>query len=215
MPGTDLSTCSTKAMLLYLFDLAGVAVFAISGVLAAGHAGLDWLGVVVIASVTAVGGGTLRDLLLNRHPVFWIHDVRYVYVILAATVAGIAWAHFMPLPEHALALADALGLGLFAITGAQIAEEQRLPAVIVTLVGTMTGAAGGLMRDVFTGHVPLLLSSGIYGSAAIAGIAAYLLLQSVGAGRRWAFHAGVVVIVALRMGGIYGGWHLPLLRLPA
>ncbi|BEP41154.1 trimeric intracellular cation channel family protein [Variovorax sp. V15] len=202
-------------MLLYLFDLAGVAVFAVSGVLAAGRAGLDWLGVLVIASVTAVGGGTLRDLLLNRHPVFWIRDVRHVYVILAATVASIAWVHFTPIPEHALALADALGLGLFAITGAQIAEERRLPAVIVTLVGTMTGAAGGLMRDVFTAHVPLLLSSGIYGSAAIAGIAAYLLLQAAGASRRWAFHAGVVLIVALRVGGIYGGWHLPLLQLPA
>jgi len=200
-------------MLLYVLDLAGVAVFAISGVLAAGHAGLDWLGVVVIASVTAVGGGTLRDLLLDRHPVFWIRDVRYVYVILAACAAGIAWAHAMPIPEHALALADALGLGLFAITGAQIAEERRLPAVIVMLVGTMTGAAGGLLRDVFTARIPLLLSSGIYGSAAIAGIAGYLLLQAARMPRRWAFQWGVLLIVALRMGGIYGGWHLPVLRL--
>jgi uncharacterized membrane protein YeiH len=118
-------------------------------------------------------------------------------------------------PEHALAVADALGLGLFAITGAQVAEERRLPAVIVLLVGTMTGAAGGLLRDVFTARVPLLLSSGIYGSAAIAGIAAYLLLQAAGTSRRWAFRAGVLLIVALRLGGIYGGWHLPVLRLPA
>lgn len=200
--------------LLYVLDLAGVAVFAVSGALAAGHAGLDWLGVLVIASVTAVGGGTLRDLLLGRHPVFWIHDTRYVYVILASAVFTIAWVHLMPLPEHALAVADALGLGLFAITGAQVAEEQRLPAPIVMLVGTMTGAAGGLLRDVFTARIPLLLSSGIYGSAAIAGIAAYLLLQVAGTPRRWAFHGGVLLIVALRLGGIYGGWHLPVLRLP-
>jgi uncharacterized membrane protein YeiH len=201
-------------MLLYALDLAGIAVFAISGVLAAGHAGLDWLGVVVIASVTAVGGGTLRDLLLDRHPVFWICDVRYVHVILAATAATIGWLHFFPLPEHSLALADALGLGLFAITGAQVAEERRLPAVIVILVGTMSGAAGGLLRDVLTARIPLLLSSGIYGSAAIAGIAAYLLLQAAGTPRRWAFHAGLLLIVVLRLGGIYGGWHLPVLRLP-
>jgi uncharacterized membrane protein YeiH len=201
-------------MLLYVFDLAGVAVFAVSGALAAGHAGLDWLGVVVIASVTAVGGGTLRDLLLDRHPVFWIRDVRYVYAILAAAAAGIASAHFLPLPDHALALADALGLGLFAITGAQIAEERRLPGVIVVLVGTMTGAAGGLLRDVLTARVPLLLSSGVYGSAAIAGITAYLLLQKTGAPRRRAFLAGIALIVLLRLGGIYGGWHLPVLRLP-
>ncbi|HVL08922.1 putative membrane protein YeiH [Variovorax boronicumulans] len=200
-------------MLLYVFDLAGIAVFAVSGVLAAGHAGLDWLGVVVIASVTAVGGGTLRDLLLDRHPVFWIREVRYVYVILIATTAAIAWVHFFPIPEHSLALADALGLGLFAITGAQIAEERRLPVVVVILIGTMTGAAGGLLRDVFTARIPLLLSSGIYGSAAIAGIAAYLLLQAAGLSRRWAFHAGVLLVVTLRLGGIYEGWHLPVLRL--
>lgn len=202
-------------MLLYLLDLAGIAVFAISGVLAAGRAGLDWLGVVVIASVTAVGGGTLRDLLLDRHPVFWIREVRYVYVILAATAAAIAWVHFFTLPEHALALADALGLALFAMTGAQVAEERRLPALVVILIGTMTGAAGGLLRDVLTDRVPLLLSSGIYGSAAIAGIAAYLLLQAAGTPRRWAFHAGLLLVVALRLGGIYGGWHLPVLRLSA
>jgi uncharacterized membrane protein YeiH len=202
-------------VLLYVLDLAGVAVFAVSGALGAGHAGLDWLGVVVIASVTAVGGGTLRDLLLDRHPVFWIRDTRYVYVILAAAALTIVWVHLLPVPEHALAVADALGLGLFAITGAQVAEERRLPAVIVLLVGTMTGAAGGLLRDVFTARVPLLLSSGIYGSAAVAGIAAYLLLQAAGTSRRWAFRAGVLLIVALRLGGIYGGWHLPVLRLPA
>lgn len=200
-------------MLLYVLDLAGVAVFAISGVIAAGHAGLDWLGVLVIASVTAIGGGTLRDLLLNRHPVFWIRDTRPVHVILAASVLGIVWLHLMPLPEHALALADALGLALFAITGAQVAEQMRLPAVVVILTGTMSGAAGGLMRDVFTARVPLLLSSGIYGSAAIAGIGFYLLLQVAHVPRRWAFHAGVLAIVALRLGGIFGGWHLPVLRL--
>lgn len=202
-------------MLLYLLDLAGIAVFAISGVLAAGRADLDWLGVVVIASVTAVGGGTLRDLLLDRHPVFWIREVRYVYAILAATAAAITWVHFFPLPEHALALADALGLALFAMTGAQVAEERRLPALVVILIGTMTGAAGGLLRDVLTDRIPLLLSSGIYGSAAIAGIAAYLLLQAAGMPRHWAFHAGLLLVVALRLGGIYGGWHLPVLRLSA
>lgn len=76
------------------------------------------------------------------------------------------------------------------------------------------GTLRGLLRDVFTVRVPLLLSSGIYGSAAIAGIAAYLLLQAAGTARRWSFHAGVLRIVALRLGGIYGGWYLPVLRLP-
>jgi uncharacterized membrane protein YeiH len=202
-------------MLLYVLDLAGVAVFAVSGVLAAAHAGLDWLGVVLIASVTAVGGGTLRDLLLDRHPVFWIRDTRYAWVILAVSALAIAWLHALPVPQHALAVADALGLGLFAVMGAQVAEEQRRGALIVVLTGTMTGAAGGLLRDVLTGHVPLLLSGGFYGSAAIAGIVAYLLLQAAGLPRRWAFHVGIALVVALRLGGIYGGWQLPVLKLAA
>ena len=202
-------------MLLYALDLAGVAVFAVSGVLAAAHAGLDWLGVLVIASVTAIGGGTLRDLLLDRHPVFWIRDTRYAWVIVAATALAVAWLHLLPVPQQALALADALGLGLFAVMGAQVAEERRLGVPIVVLTGVMTGAAGGLLRDVLTGHVPLLLSGGFYGSAAIAGIGAYLLLQAAGLPRRLAFHAGIALVVALRLGGIYGGWHLPVLRLVA
>lgn len=199
--------------MLYFLDLLGVAVFAVSGVLAAGRTGLDLLGVVVIASVTAIGGGTLRDLLLNRHPVFWIRDTRYLLVILATVAVTLAYLHFLPSPDSALALADALGLALAVITGAQIAEDARLPPLIVVLTGAMTGSAGGLIRDVLTNEVPLLLRGGFYGSAAIGGIVLYLLLQRVGFPRRHAFYAGIFAVFALRLGGIYGGWHLPALRL--
>lgn len=199
--------------MLYLLDLLGVAVFAVSGVLAAGRIGLDLLGVVVIAAVTAIGGGTLRDVLLNRHPVFWIRDTRYLLVILATVAATLLYLHFLPPPGSALALADALGLGLFAITGAQLAEDARLPPLVVVLTGTLTGSAGGVVRDVLTNEVPLLLRGDFYGSAAIGGIALYLLLQRFGLARRGAFYAGIATVVALRLGGIYGGWHLPALRL--
>jgi uncharacterized membrane protein YeiH len=200
--------------LLYVLDLIGVAVFAVSGVLAAGRAGLDLLGVVVIAAVTAIGGGTLRDLLLGRHPIFWIRDTRYLQVILASAVATVIYVHYFPPPGIALLLADALGLALFAITGAQIAEAARLSPLIVVLTGTMTGAAGGVLRDVLTNRVPMLLSGDIYGSAAIVGIALYLLLQRCGMARRPAFYLGFAVIAGLRLGGIYGHWNLPTLQLP-
>ncbi|RYF13146.1 MAG: trimeric intracellular cation channel family protein [Comamonadaceae bacterium] len=199
--------------MLYVLDLLGVAVFAISGVLAAGRAGLDLLGVIVIAAVTAIGGGTFRDLLLNRHPVFWIRDTRYLQVILATVAATLAYLHFLPPPGSALAVADALGLALFAITGARIAEDLRLSPLIVILTGTMTGSAGGLVRDVLTNEIPLLLRGGIYGSAAIAGIALYLLLQRAGLSRPMAFWAGLFLVAGLRLGGIYGGWSLPSLHL--
>ncbi|CAN5899044.1 trimeric intracellular cation channel family protein [soil metagenome] len=201
--------------MLYMLDLVGVAVFALSGVLAAGQAGLDLLGVVVIAAVTAIGGGTLRDVLLNRHPVFWVRDTRYLAVILATVALTLVYLKFFPPPGRALLLADALGLALFAITGAQIAEAARLSPLIVVLTGTMTGVAGGVVRDVLTNQVPLLLRGGIYGSAAIGGIVLYLALQAVGVGRRIAFYAGIAAVVALRLGGIYGSWKLPALHLAA
>lgn len=199
--------------MLYVLDLLGVAVFAVSGVLAAGRAGLDLLGVIVVATVTGIGGGTLRDLLLNRHPVFWVRDTRYLLVILATVALTLLYLRFQPPPGSALALADALGLALAAITGAQLAEDARLSPLIVVLTGTLTGSAGGVVRDVLTNEVPLLLRGGFYGSAAIGGIALYLVLQRLGVRRRGAFCAGIVTVVGLRLGGIYGGWQLPALHL--
>lgn len=199
--------------LLYVLDLAGVAVFAVSGALAAGRLGLDLLGVAVLASVTAIGGGTLRDLLLNRHPVFWISDTRYLFVILLAALATVLFAALITPAAPALLVADALGLALFAITGAQVAEEKKLSPLIVTLMGTMTACAGGVLRDVLSGVVPLLLRRDIYASAAVAGIVLYLLLQAAGARRGLAFGLGIVAVAGLRLAAIAFGWQLPVFRL--
>jgi len=113
-------------MILYALDLLGVAVFAISGALAAGRKGLDLLGVVVIAAITAVGGGTLRDLLLGRHPIFWIEDVTYLVVIVVAAALTLVYVRLRSPPGRALLVADAMGLALFAISGAQVAEAVGL-----------------------------------------------------------------------------------------
>ena len=108
-----------EIQLLYILDLFGVAVFAISGALAAGRKSLDLLGVVIIAVVTAIGGGTTRDLLLDRHPIFWIADPTYLSVIIGAALITIWYTRYKEPPEKALVLADALGLAVFTITGAQ------------------------------------------------------------------------------------------------
>jgi uncharacterized membrane protein YeiH len=173
-------------MILYALDLLGVAVFAVSGVLAARSRGLDLLGVIVIAAVTAIGGGTLRDLLLNRHPIFWITDARYLTVIMAAALLTIAYLRVRPPPGNALLVADAVGLALFALAGAQVAEASQCPPIIVVLMGTMTGVAGGVVRDVITAQVPLILQRDIYATAAIVGLVLYLLLQALGVQRPFA-----------------------------
>lgn len=206
---------STRLSLLYLLDLGGVAVFAISGALAAAHAGMDLLGGVALAALTAIGGGTLRDLLLNRHPIFWINDSRYLGVILLAAVLTMLWIAREPAPGHALLIADALGLALFAISGAQVAESSGLSPLIVVLMGTMTGTAGGMLRDVMSARVPLIFQKDIYASAAIAGIVVYLVLQRLGVKRSVAIGTGILTILMLRLGAVAWGWHLPLLHLVA
>lgn len=200
-------------MLLYVLDLLGVAVFAASGALAAGRKRLDLLGVIVLALVTAVGGGTVRDVLLDRHPLFWLDDPTYLVVIVAAALLTVAVARAR-LPQRgalltALLVADGLGLALFSVGGAQIAERAGLATASVVLLGTVTGAAGGALRDVLTAEVPLVLRRGnLYASAAIAGTAAYRVLEASGVDRDAAAVAGMVIVAALRFAAI--AWRLQL-----
>lgn len=213
MNQTTQGSVSRHLSLLYLLDLVGVAVFAVSGALAAAHAGMDLLGGVALAALTAIGGGTLRDLLLNRHPIFWISDSRYLGVILLTAVLTMLWIIREPAPGLAMLIADALGLALFTISGAQVAESMGLSPLIVVLMGTMTGTAGGMLRDVMSARVPLIFQKDIYASAAIAGIVVYLVLQRLGAKRAVAIGTGVLTILALRLAAVEWGWHLPLLHL--
>ncbi|HEX9938083.1 MAG TPA: trimeric intracellular cation channel family protein [Longimicrobium sp.] len=200
-------------MIWYALDLLGVAVFAISGALAAGRKSLDLLGVVVVATATAVGGGTLRDLLLDRHPIFWIDDPAYLAVIASGALLTVAWSRARRPPGSALLLADALGLALFTISGAQIAEAAGVPAALVVVMGALTGTAGGAVRDVLTGEIPLILRRDVYATASILGACAYLALQAVGIDRPLAGVVGMVAVAVLRMAAIYRGLHLPVFSL--
>lgn len=196
-----------------LIDFAGVAVYAVSGALAAGRKDLDLVGVVAIASVTAIGGGTLRDVLLDRHPVFWISRPAYLYVIAVAALLTVAWSHRFRPPELTLAIADALGLALFTVSGAQIAEARGLAGIVVVLMGTLTGVAGGALRDVLTAQIPMILRKGqLYATASIAGAAAYLLLQSL-VDRTTAALVAMVFIAALRIAAIVWDLTLPVFSL--
>jgi uncharacterized membrane protein YeiH len=199
---------------LQLMDYLGVAVFAVSGVLAAGRKHLDWFGVLVIATVTAIGGGTLRDLLMDRNPVFWMADTGYLWTILAATLLTLLLVRFREIPLRALLAADALGLALFAISGARIAEAAGFGGIIAVILGTMTGVAGGVFRDMLLAEIPLLLRNReIYATAAIAGIVLYLLLQAGGFERATAAYAGMAAIVLIRFAAIFLDLRVPALKL--
>lgn len=199
--------------LLYVFTLLGVGVFACSGALAAGRRNLDPIGVAVLAMVTATGGGTLRDVLLDR-PVFWIVDPTHIVVCLAAGALTWAWVRFFSVPDRALQLADAVGLALFAVAGAQIAEGLNHSNLIIILMGAITGSAGGLLRDVLSAEVPLVFrKSELYVTACIAGLIGYVALRYIG------FEPGVsgsvssAIILTLRLASIRWNITLPTMKI--
>jgi uncharacterized membrane protein YeiH len=200
--------------ILFVLNLLGAAVFAVSGVLAAGRKSLDLLGVLVIAIVTAIGGGTIRDLLLDRHPIFWFHETEHLLVIVTASLLTLLYLRFRRPPERSLLIADALGLALFTIGGTQVAAAAELPAVIAIIMGVITGVAGGVVRDILTAEIPLILRRGhLYATASISGATLYLLLVSVGAPRPLPTLAGMLAVVLLRFASILWGLKLPAFAL--
>ena len=200
--------------MLRALDLIGIAVFAISGALAAGRKRLDLIGVMVLALVTAIGGGTIRDLLLARHPIFWLADPTMLVVIVLSAFAAMIYVKWAHPPERALFVADGLGLALFSIAGAQIAQRAGMPVISCILLGTITGSAGGVVRDVLTAEIPMLFRPGsFYATAAIVGTTIYFVLDAVGVARPAASLAGMVAVALVRFASIWFKLQLPVFRL--
>lgn len=194
---------------IYALDLFGIAVFAVSGALAAGRKGMDLFGVMVVSAVTAVGGGTLRDVLLDNRPLFWIRDVNYLLVAFGAAALTLAYVRFFRPPRGSLLVADAFGLALFTVIGARVAHEAGAPGLICVLMGAMTGSAGGLLRDILCAEVPLILRRDVYAVAALAGASVYVLLEELGAALALSAPISVAVVFALRLAAIRWNLHAP------
>ncbi|MEY4706661.1 MAG: hypothetical protein RJB58_384 [Pseudomonadota bacterium] len=200
--------------LTQLLTLAGVAVFAASGALAAGRRSLDPIGVMVLAIVTATGGGTLRDVLMDR-PIFWIHDPSIIGVSIAAAAVTWLWVRRFPPPDKALQYADALGLAFFSIVGTRIAEAAGLSPFICIIMGALTGCAGGLIRDVLVAEVPLVFrQSELYVTACLAGIGVHLLLAALGMPTEFSSMTGIATIALIRIVSIRHRITLPVFHIP-
>ena len=198
--------------LLHWLDFAGIAVFAASGALVASRKRMDVVGFVLVAAVTGLGGGTVRDLLLGRLPVFWLRAPD-----LLAACAGVAVLVFFtaPLLEsrfRALLWADAVGMALYAVLGAEIALLAGADPWAAVLLGTVTTAAGGILRDVICNELPLILRREIYVTAAAAGAAAFVALRLEGAWREPALGVGVLTAFGIRAAALLCGWSLPAYR---
>ncbi len=192
----------------FAFDLAGVIVVAITGCLAAARKRLDLFGAVVFAFLTGVGGGTLRDLLLDV-PVFWIQQPAYV---LAATATGLftfVWMRYRRVPHGTLRIADAFALGFFTVLGAEKALSVGAHPVIATMMGLTTGVAGGAIRDVLAAETPLILGREIYATASLLGSALLVSLHLAGVPGRLDWAVAFVVTVSLRLAAIRWDLRLP------
>lgn len=193
--------------MIYIIGLFGVAVFAITGVLEAGRKSIDLFGVVVIAMATALGGGTLRDLLLDR-PVFWVADETYIVSAMGAGVLTFAMARLVRLPANLFLIPDALGLALFTVLGTQIALDLDVNWFVATLMGVVTGVFGGIVRDVLCNEVPLVFTGELYATAAWSGALLLVLLQHLEVGGALAALAPMALIFLARLVGIR--WHITL-----
>jgi uncharacterized membrane protein YeiH len=199
-------------MYLYLMDLVGVFAFAVSGALTAGRKGMDLFGVLVVAAVTAIGGGTVRDVLLDR-PVFWLTDTTYLYVIAAAALCTLVYARFRSPPHGALLVADAFGLAVFAMLGVRAGLGAGVSPLVAVIMGAITGVVGGAVRDVLCGETPLILRREIYATAAIAGATTYVGLSMWVGQDAITLTASMAVTFLLRLSAVWADLQLPTERL--
>ncbi len=198
--------------ILYVLDLFGTAVFAVSGALAAGRRRMDLFGALVIAAVTAIGGGTVRDLILDRHPVFWIQDLRYLAVIAGAGGLTFAYISVFRPPRQSLEVADAFGLAVFSVVGARVALGVGAPPVVVVIMSAVTATVGGMVRDVLCGETPLILREEIYATAALAGGILYLGLRVTALPEAAVAGLTIVAVSAVRLAALRWELHLPSFR---
>lgn len=194
---------------VYWLDMAGVIVFALSGVILACRSRMDPFGMLVLAAVTGIGGGTLRDLVLGVRPVFWVTDPTYLWVILVTVGLSILGFHYIHrLSRGFLPVADAFGLALFTVIGAHKALVLEAPGVVAVLMGLLTGVAGGMVRDVLARRVPMVLRQEVYATASIAGGVVFVGLEALAVPLAVSIATGLVITLGLRLSAIH--WHLSL-----
>ncbi|HCR87386.1 MULTISPECIES: trimeric intracellular cation channel family protein [Psychrobacter] len=200
-------------ILLYLLDMVGVVACAIAGTLLAQHKGFDIAGCILVSMVNAIGGGTLRDMALDRHPLFWMTDLNYVIVITITSLILQIFFHLYHKIDKALKFFDAIGLAAFSVIGFKVALAQDMSPVIAVMMGVWTAIIGGLLRDIICNEIPLLLQREIYITASIAGSLSYLALDYWGVDAVTNEFMMLFIIFFVRMLALKFDWHLPSIRL--
>lgn len=193
---------------IQLLDYAGVAVFAATGALAASRKQLDIIGFLFLASATAIGGGTFRDLILNI-PVFWLSNPDYISICVAVTIIVYFTAHRVESRYKWLLWLDAVGLAAFSVMGAAKGLTVTGSAPVAIIMGMLTATFGGVLRDLLAGEPSVLLTREVYVTAALAGAATYTVVEITGAPMYLSALVAFLVAFCVRGGALWFGWCLP------
>ncbi len=198
-----------SASLLQIFFVLALAAEAMTAALAAGRRRMDWVGVALLGCITALGGGSLRDVLLGHYPLSWVENPYYLGIAAGAALATIAIARFVHHLRLAFLFLDAVGLVVFTIAGCNIAMEMNQPLAIVIVAGMITGCAGGVMRDVLCNDVPLLFRSELYASVSVVTGFIYVMGLSLGIAHDLVLVATFAVGLTFRLLAIRNNWEMP------
>ncbi|WP_242132075.1 trimeric intracellular cation channel family protein [Aestuariivivens marinum] len=185
--------------MFYTIDILGTIAFAISGVLVAINKKMDLFGILIIAFVTAVGGGTLRDLLIGATPVSWMKDMTFTYVIMVSAVFAIVFRSKINYLRTSLFLFDTIGIGLYTVVGIEKGVNIGLHPIICIALGTMTASFGGVIRDILCNEIPVIFRKEIYATACILGGLTYFLLRELPIGNNLVFVISGIVVITVRL----------------
>ncbi len=194
---------------LYLLDLMGTVAFAISGALAGVRKNMDLYGISVLSLVTAVGGGTIRDLLVGRIPPFIFRDYNYIVLSLLSALLVFFFYRKVEKGYNTLLIMDALGLGVFTVIGVKVGIDYNIGFIGAIFMGVMTGTVGGMIRDILQGEIPLVLRKEVYASACLLGGVVYLILYKALGYHFITVLVSILVVFTLRMIAIWRNWSLP------
>ncbi len=195
-----------------MFEGVGIITFAVSGLIEAARKKLDFVGMAMVAALTAFGGGTLRDILLDRRPFFWVQNVNWIYGILGLCVFAMLFlrGRHLEFTERAILWPDAIGLGIFTAGGTQVALAEHMPAIVAVILGVLTAVFGGVLRDIVVNQIPRAFSDHQpYSVVGFTGAWLVLLGDSLNWPSLLTLGVSAGFIVALRMIAVYRGWRLP------